>query len=144
MIKCKNECPSGKFEGCCKFCSEEGCMTRCDDTPETCKDVVTETDNLPTVFESEAELVILKITNIVTQKKKLEEAEKEMKEQLRLAMEKYEVKKFSNDVISITYVAPTTRTSIDSAKLKKELPDIATKYSKTSNVSGSIKISVNE
>lgn len=39
-------------------------------------------------------------------------------------------------------IAATTRTTIDSTKLKKDLPDVAAKYSKTSNVSASVKITV--
>ena len=44
----------------------------------------------------------------------------------------------------ITCVAPTTKTSIDSTKLKKEMPEIAEKYSKTSTVSGYVKITLRE
>ena len=44
----------------------------------------------------------------------------------------------------ITRVAETTKISIDSAKLKKELPEIAEKYSKTSTVSGYVKITIRE
>ena len=40
------------------------------------------------------------------------------------------------------YVAPTTRTTIDSKKLKADHPDIAEAYSKTSNVSASVRITV--
>ncbi len=36
------------------------------------------------------------------------------------------------------------QTSIDSAKLKKEMPEIAEKYSKTSTVSGYVKITLRE
>ena len=42
--------------------------------------------------------------------------------------------------MTVTYVKPTTRTSIDSAKLKKEMPEVVEKYSKTSNVKSSIRI----
>ena len=52
------------------------------------------------------------------------------------------MKSFETPEIKFTYVAPTTRTSIDSTKLKKDLPDVAAKYSKTSKVSASVKITV--
>ena len=42
--------------------------------------------------------------------------------------------------MTVTYVKPTTRTSIDSTKLKKDMPEVAEKYSKTSNVKSSIRI----
>lgn len=41
----------------------------------------------------------------------------------------------------LTYVSPSTRTSIDSKKLKEEEPSIAEKYSKTTNVKASIRLS---
>lgn len=44
----------------------------------------------------------------------------------------------------ITRVEPTEKTSIDSVKLKKELPDIAEKYSKKSAVKGYVKVTLRE
>ena len=67
-----------------------------------------------------------------------------MRKALIAAMEKYGVKSFDTPEIKFVYVAPTKRTSIDSTKLKKELPDVAAKYSKTTPVSASVKITVKE
>ena len=55
-------------------------------------------------------------------------------------MEKHDIKKWDNEVMIVTYVAPTTRTSIDSKKLKEDMPEVVEKYSKTSNVKSSIRI----
>lgn len=44
----------------------------------------------------------------------------------------------------ITRVAPTTQTKIDSTKLKADMPEIAAKYSKVSNVKGYVKITIRE
>lgn len=41
----------------------------------------------------------------------------------------------------LTYVSPSTRTSIDSKKLKEEEPDLAKKYTKTTNVKASVRLS---
>jgi len=57
------------------------------------------------------------------------------------AMEKNAIKKYENDVISITYVAPTTRASVDSKKLKEQYPDVYEKCAKTSNVKASLRVS---
>ena len=65
-----------------------------------------------------------------------------VRQELQEAMDKYGVKKFENDILKITYVEPTTRTSIDSARLKQELPAIAEKYTKVSQVKGSVRIDV--
>ena len=74
------------------------------------------------------------------QAKSIKEQQERLKEDLLNAMETHGVKKWDNEVMTVTYTAPTTRTSIDSSKLKKELPDVFSKYSKTSNVKSSIRI----
>lgn len=40
----------------------------------------------------------------------------------------------------MTYVSPSTRSSIDSKKLKEEEPAIAEKFTKTTNVTASVRI----
>lgn len=149
MIKCKiaEDAPCGKVI-CCKTCPEyEHCEDACPDAedysePLHCPDA----EEIGEVVDLNKQVpnVIKAISDICVQKKKLEEQEKAMKESLQKAMEQYGVKKFENEVISVTYVAPTVRNSIDSAKLKKELPDIAKKYNKQSKVSASVRISVKE
>lgn len=84
--------------------------------------------------------VLKQIQDLEIQAAKIEEVKKKLKEDLLKAMEKHGVKKWDNEVMTITYTAPTTRTSIDSVKLKKDMPEIAEKYSKTSNVKSSIRI----
>lgn len=93
-----------------------------------------------------AELVEVEslIKRIEEQKKAAEAQATELRAQLMQAMEANGVNSFENENIKITYVAPTTRTAIDSAKLKKELPEIAEKYSKTSNVKASLRITLKE
>ena len=93
-------------------------------------------------MQTEAAGIIKSIAALTLQKKQIEEQEKAMRVQLMAAMEKYGVKSFENEDVKFTYVAATTRTTIDSTKLKKDLPDVAAKYSKTSNVSASVKITV--
>lgn len=65
---------------------------------------------------------------------------KEVKEKLKLAMEENSVLSYEDPYICVTYRKATTRTSVDSKKLKQELPDIYEEYSKTSNVSSSISV----
>jgi hypothetical protein len=40
----------------------------------------------------------------------------------------------------LTYVSPTTRSTIDSKKLKEEEPELVKKYTKVSNVKASVRI----
>lgn len=142
MMKCKVAVDYKiKCTNCCYFCDKKDtCNDVCPDIAKVCEEQVEETDLQ--VIESTVPDVLKAITDITVQKKKLEEQEKLMKEKLLQAMEEHGVKSFENAKVKFMYVAPTTRTSIDSKKLKADHPDIAEAYSKTSNVSASVRITV--
>ena len=142
MVKCKIAIEShAKCQNCCFFCDKKyTCADACDEMEEKCEEQVEETDLQ--VIQSAVPDVLKSITDIVVQKKKLEEQEKLMKKKLLQAMEQHGVKSFENAKVKFMYVAPTTRTTIDSKKLKADHPDIAEAYSKTSNVSASVRITV--
>lgn len=74
----------------------------------------------------------------------LREQEDKMRADIMVAMEKNAVTKFENDVLRITYIAPSTRNSIDVARLKMDEPDLAAKYMKQSTIKASIRIKVKE
>lgn len=74
------------------------------------------------------------------QKKLAEEQAKSIKEKLLKAMEENAIISIDNENVKITYVAETTRTTIDSKRLKEEKPEVYTEYSKTSKVAPSLKI----
>jgi len=57
-------------------------------------------------------------------------------------MSKHGIKRVDNDLMRITYVAPTTSTGVDSAKLKATYPHIYTECSKTTSKKGYVKITV--
>lgn len=147
MTMCKQavrgvDCGGCKKLCCCLECDErETCGDVCSDLSPDCGDAFNE-ETAVAAMHTEAAEVIKAIADLTLKKKEIEEQEKEMRVQLMATMEKYGVKSFENDIVKFTYVAPTTRTSIDSAKLKKDLPDVAEKYSKTSKVSASVKITV--
>lgn len=152
MMKCR-QVTSGKVATptcgeniCCQECDKKkGCQEVCESVwlneGENCEDAFDERAAL-VYMKKDAAMVIKMIAAISVQKKKLEEQEKEMRAQLIKAMEQYGVKKFDTPEVIFTYIAPTVRNSIDSTKLKKELPDVAAKYTKISNVSASVKIEV--
>ena len=146
MIKCKNSCPLDKFEGCCFECDlKETCEEACQLNPSECGDSIMQDAEEETglqVFKQGQMAVLKQIADIITTKKKLEEQEKELKEKLKEAMEKCNIKKFESDILNITYVAESTKTSIDSAKLKKKYPEIAAECSKTSKTSAYVKVTV--
>jgi hypothetical protein len=112
---------------------------------ETCGNAIHEEwdqDAALVEFQQGQVSVLQSIANVITQKKQLEDQEKELKEKLQKAMEVHGIKKFESEILNITYVAATTSTSIDSAKLKKKYPDIADECSKTSNKSAYVKVTI--
>ena len=139
------KCPVHETNQCCGFCPEKiGCSHVCGELhPETCKSCEDVEMNL-TTFNTSYMTIMKNIAGIVEQKKKLEADEKAMKDKLREAMEKFDIKSIDNDVMKITYIAPTVANSIDSAKLKKKYPAIAKECSKSSPKSGYIKIEVKD
>ena len=72
----------------------------------------------------------------------LKEKVDKIKETLYGTMEKEGIKTVDRNKLKITYVAPSTRVSVDSKKLQKEEPEIYKKYVKTTTVAGSIKITL--
>lgn len=74
--------------------------------------------------------------------KQMKEKVDKVKETLYSTMEKEGVKTVDRNKLKITYVAPSTRVSVDSKKLQKEEPEIYKKYVNTTTVAGSIKITL--
>ena len=107
---------------------KDTCNDVCQDIAKVCEEQIEETDLQ--VIQSAVPDVLKAITDITIQKKKLDEQEKVMKQKLQEAMETYGVKSFETPEVKFMYVAPTTRTTIDSKKLKADHPDIAEAYSK--------------
>ena len=144
MIKCSGECPNDKGNTCCFNCELKlECNDACASNPEDCNESVqVDEETAVSTFETKQATTIKTIAEICTAKKKLEEQEKQLKEQLLKAMETNNVKSFNNDVLKITYVAATTTNSVDSKKLKKKYPNIAAECSKTSNKSAYVKVEV--
>ena len=152
MTKCKvameNPTSCGKSI-CCFECDD---VSTCEDacssigtlkSPSECSDSLPEGTELAT-FEEKTITIMKEITNIAIQKAALEEQDKTMRKQLEAAMEQYGVKSFENDILKITYTEPTTRTSVDSAKLKDKYPSVYEECSKTSAVKGSVRITVKQ
>lgn len=140
--ECKNKC-------CCIDCDrKETCGLICGyvaegkiKEPKQCPNAILEGNEM-VAFESKAATVIQAIADIASKKKELDDQDKEMRKQLESAMEQFGIRSFENDLIKITYVEPTTRSSVDSTKLKKNYPEIYTECSKVSEVKGSVRITV--
>ena len=90
------------------------------------------------------EQISIVIADLQNKQKELINKNEELKEQIKLSMEENEVKKYENDFISITYVAPTTKNTVDSKKLKEEYEEIYNKCLKSSNVKSSVRIKIKD
>jgi len=88
--------------------------------------------------------ISLAVADLQNKQQELVSKNEELKEQIKKAMEDKDIKKFENDYIAITYVAPTTRNTVDSAKLKEQFADVYNQCLKTSDVKSSVRIKVKE
>ena len=135
-------CPEGK-NICCGACERfKVCINACTDVREDyqhCSEALVVQDEL-TTLEAEVPQTLHQMADLLRAKKAIDEREKELKAELVKAMEKFGIKSFDNNLIKLTYIAPTTRNSVDSAKLKKNHPDIYAECLKTSNVSASVRV----
>lgn len=80
------------------------------------------------------------IRSIEKQMEELRRLEDKMKTKIMAQMESHSCKKIENDELAITYVDATKRTTLDSKRIKEELPGIYDRFSKVSNISACVKI----
>lgn len=88
--------------------------------------------------------MVNKIIEFNKAKKEMEYQEKLLKDGLMEAMNSVGLKKFIINGLSAVIKDGTTRTTIDSKRLKEECPDIYEAYSKTSEVKPSLTLTVEE
>ena len=150
MVKCKQAIKGAVSCGkdiCCFECeNKEHCPDVCSDVgilknSEECEEAIIEGNEL-VAFKSAVLAITQTIANIQKEKEKLDEENQRMRQELEQAMDAYGITSFENDYVKITHVDATTKVSVDSKKLKSELPDIYAKYSKVSDVKGYVKITV--
>lgn len=146
-MKCSQECPEGKNATgcCCKECVHvEGCASVCTDTPDTCGNSLPDDDDGTSLmlFTNTTEVTMEAIAAIVKKKTELEDKEKTLKEDLLIQMEKYDVKKFSNHILTITYVAPSVSSSFDRKGLKANYPAIEKQFTTSSSKCAYVKIAL--
>ena len=91
-----------------------------------------------------AQEMVNKIIEFNKVKKEMEYQEKLLKDGLMEAMNSVGLKKFIINGLSAVIKDGTTRTTIDSKRLKEECPDIYEAYSKTSEVKPSLTLTVEE
>lgn len=94
--------------------------------------------------------------NLLLELRTMEEAIKKTEEQVKLAKEQQDiikkklitamadsgVKSFENDIIKITYIAPSVKETIDTKALRLNYPEVATAVTKASPISASVRITL--
>ncbi len=86
--------------------------------------------------------VELTLQNLKKKQDEIQAQADEIRNLILKAMKEQGIKSFENDFLKLTYIAPSERVSIDTQKLKKELPDIAEKYSKKIPVKETVRITL--
>ena len=82
-------------------------------------------------------------TSLAEDLKLLEEVQERInkkKEEIKKFIEENDLGSFKTNILNVKYCSATTTTSIDTTRFKKELPELAAKYSKVSSRASSISI----
>lgn len=108
------------------------------------EDLMLELYNNNTEIANIEEKISIAIKDLQAKQQELQTKNEEIKEKLKQAMEENEVKTYENAYIKLTYIAPTTRTSVDTTKLKENFKEVYNKCLKTSDVKSSLRIKVKE
>ena len=86
------------------------------------------------------------IADTLKEKERLEKRDAIIREQIEIAMRNRVAsgleKKYEDDVLSVTYIAPTRRAGVDVKKMKEEAPDVYKKYEKFTKVKEQVRIKV--
>lgn len=82
----------------------------------------------------------MQILNLLAKKKEIEEQVKTFSERMKGEMEKARVKKWKTKNMQLTYIEPSTKETFDSNRFKEEHPEDYKKYTKTTKVKSSIRI----
>lgn len=150
MMKCRigmETIPDCGQTICCCECEKKAtcqdCCSNCEDAECDERFEFNEDTALQTFLQDEKAIAVMKqIAETKLQKETLEAKDKEIRQKLTSMMDAYGIKSFDNNILKVTFIAETTSTSIDTAKLKKEEPEIAKKYAKTSKKSAYVRIDV--
>lgn len=86
--------------------------------------------------------VAQKIADFERRVKEIKDAEDALKEAIKSEMVSKNIIKLETNELVVTYVAPTTRETLDTKALKLELPDVYDVYAKVSEVKDSIRVKV--
>jgi predicted phage-related endonuclease len=145
-MHCQDICKRKKTNLCCHECPDaDGCPDCCGDCPEECGRSVAEGAETNLVAFTQQHMTLFQeIRSLVLEKKAAEAREKNLKDELKAAMEAHGIRAIDNDILKITYVPETVTHTLDTAKIKRKYPGLAEECSKETPKSSYIKIEVKE
>lgn len=82
---------------------------------------------------------ICKLADYKKMIERIEETQKILNQKLYDSMEKNKITKVETETFTLSFIAPSVRNSLDVTRLKKDLPDIAEKYNKTTETAGTLR-----
>lgn len=97
---------------------------------------------LPTELQNELVRIETEFSLFETFYKQMKAKRDEIYSKIKQAMEEGSITSVQTNKFKITYVAPSKKETIDKSKLEAELPEIAEKYTKTTTVKSSIRITL--
>ena len=106
-------------------------------------------NNLVVLDNGELELALDVKQTIFTIEKEIKKLKELSDNYKKLLIQEIEERGFTkcsikNDLFTLSYKAPTTRETLDSKKLKEDMPEIYDEYVKISDVSSSVSIRLKE
>ena len=99
--------------------------------------------NLPTLEAAPLQKLAeceMQIATLKNQIAAFEDIQKTLYDEIYSAMEERGIKSYESELLKLTYVAPTTKQTLDGKRIEKELPEIYQKYLKVSPVKGSLRV----
>lgn len=93
-------------------------------------------------LREQIELAEMTLSSIKMMEKSALARAEELRGQLIAEMEAQGIKSWETENVKVTYVEPTDRIIVDSTKLRRELPEIYGKYSKTTRVKANVRITI--
>lgn len=108
------------------------------------KKMVHRTKNVITIDNDSAKKYIELTTKINKLKKELEPIESELKKELMTIMEELDTTNVKSNGIIASFTRAYTQSKLDTARLKEEDIDTYNKYLKETNVSASLKLSLDK
>ena len=97
-------------------------------------------DNLPEEARERIQALVKDLEMISDERKDLETAEKELREQLAVEMEEFELDYIDSGTAEVKYIPPKSQQKLDSKKLELDYPDLYQQYLIDSEVRGHIRI----